>query len=158
MKIRAYHPSDRETLKEITAVCFGRNSSIDHNIERLLGRIAGKDWTWRKKRCIDDDIAANASGIFVAVQADVPVGYITTRLDCESGIGFIPNMAVLPDHAGCGLGRALIGAAVEYLRDQGMKLVRIETLESNAVGQHLYPSLGFQEVARQIHYVLPLTD
>ena len=33
---------------------------------------------------------------------------------------------------------------------------RIETLAHNAVGQHFYPSMGFEEVARQIHYVKPL--
>jgi hypothetical protein len=33
---------------------------------------------------------------------------------------------------------------------------RIETLEQNPIGQHLYPSLGFQEFARQIHFIKPL--
>jgi ribosomal protein S18 acetylase RimI-like enzyme len=28
----------------------------------------------------------------------------------------------------------------------------IETMGSNPVGQSLYPSCGFKEVARQIHY------
>jgi hypothetical protein len=32
----------------------------------------------------------------------------------------------------------------------------IETLQQNATGQHLYGSLGFQEVARQIHLVAEL--
>ena len=37
-----------------------------------------------------------------------------------------------------------------------MALAKIETPEQNARGQALYPKLGFQEVARQIHYVMPL--
>ena len=33
---------------------------------------------------------------------------------------------------------------------------KIETLATNDVGKHLYPKLGFREVARQVHYVMPL--
>ena len=35
-------------------------------------------------------------------------------------------------------------------------MAKIETLEQNPIGRHLYPSLGFQEIARQIHYAMPL--
>jgi hypothetical protein len=37
-----------------------------------------------------------------------------------------------------------------------MTVAKIETLEQNSIGRHLYPSIGFIEVARQIHYALPL--
>ena len=38
-----------------------------------------------------------------------------------------------------------------------MTIAKIETLVQNPVGSHLYPSVGFQEVARQIHFAMPLT-
>jgi ribosomal protein S18 acetylase RimI-like enzyme len=34
---------------------------------------------------------------------------------------------------------------------------RIETLVQNGVGNHLYTSIGFREVARQIHFAIDLT-
>ena len=37
-----------------------------------------------------------------------------------------------------------------------MQVAKIETLEQNPVGQKLYPSLGFVEVARQVHYAMRL--
>jgi len=37
-----------------------------------------------------------------------------------------------------------------------MTVARIETLEQNPIGRQLYPSLGFLEVARQIHFAIPL--
>jgi len=43
--------------------------------------------------------------------------------------------------------------ALDYLRDQGMECAKIETLAQNPIGSHFYPSVGFEEVARQIHYV-----
>ena len=38
----------------------------------------------------------------------------------------------------------------------GLRQAKIETLDTNLAGQHLYPKLGFVEVARQIHYAMPL--
>ena len=63
--IRKFKEADREILKEITVICFD-GVCIDQNIENQMGVIAKKDWAWRKKRHIDDDIAANSNGIFVA--------------------------------------------------------------------------------------------
>jgi hypothetical protein len=39
-----------------------------------------------------------------------------------------------------------------------MTVAKIETLEQNPIGRSLYPSLGFVEIARQIHYAMPLID
>ena len=46
--------------------------------------------------------------------------------------------------------------AMEYFKAEGMEYVRIETLDQNPVGQRFYPSYGFKEVARQIHYIMPV--
>jgi len=156
MTIRTYTESDREALKDITIACFGPTSSIDLNIEMHFGLTNGKDWAWRKQRQIDSDIDANPSGIFVAEMDGVVVGYVTTGIDRHTKIGAIPNLAVLPAYGQQGIGRALVDRALAYFREQGMELARIETLASNPVGQQFYPSCGFTEVARQIHYAMPL--
>ena len=52
--------------------------------------------------------------------------------------------------------RALFDRAAADLRDHGMTHVRIETLEQNEVAQHLYPKLGFREIAHQIHYMMEI--
>jgi ribosomal protein S18 acetylase RimI-like enzyme len=153
--IRVYRDTDRQTLKDITAICFD-GVSIDQNIEKRFGRIAGKTWQWRKVRHIDADVEANPGGVFVAEEDGRVIGYITTRVDHESGIGGIPNMAVLPECQGRGIGRALMECALAYFREQGMAYAKIETLDQNAVGSAFYPRMGFEEVARQIHYVMPL--
>ena len=157
MKIRLFQEADREAIKAITAICFA-GVGIDYNIEQRYGVINGMDWRARKVRHIDDDIAANAAGIFVAEADGQVVGYVTTRIDPASQIGSIPNLGVLPAYRGHGLGRTLIETAQTYAKAQGMLYLRIETLEQNPIGQHLYPSSGFVEVARQIHYIMPLAD
>jgi ribosomal protein S18 acetylase RimI-like enzyme len=84
------------------------------------------------------------------------VGFVSTRVDREAAKGRIPNLAVDAAARGQGIGRKLIQHAIDYLRREGMAVVMIETMENNAIGQRLYPSFGFQEVGRQIHYALKL--
>jgi ribosomal protein S18 acetylase RimI-like enzyme len=155
--IRRYRDADLDALKAITIICF-ENVSIDANIERRFGRVGEHDWKWRKARHIDDDARAHPEGVFVAEVDGRVVGYITSRTDHESRVGWIPNLSVLPECQGRGIGRALMDHCLRYLRDAGMKLAKIETLLQNDVGSTFYPSVGFEEVARQIHYAMPLTD
>lgn len=42
--------------------------------------------------------------------------------------------------------------ALDYFRREGMGFAMIETMDNNPVGQHLYPSCGFVETCRQIHF------
>jgi ribosomal protein S18 acetylase RimI-like enzyme len=158
ISIRTYHPADRSRLQEITAQTFGP-VSIDRNMEQLLGPFGAGGWQARKLDAIADDCRAQPDGVFVAEAAGTPghvVGYVTTRLNRAASIGWIPNLAVDPAYQGKGLGRALLDHAIEFFRTSGMQVAKIETLEQNAVGQALYASLGFTEVARQIHYAMRL--
>lgn len=155
MLIRPYQPDDLPTLKRITVAAFD-GVSIDQGMQKLFGTIEGHDWQWRKARQLDDDVARDPSGIFVAEIDGRIVGCITTWQDHEAGIGHIPNLAIEADCRSRGLGRQLIEFALQRFRDAGLTHAKIETLVQNAVGEHLYTSLGFREVARQIHFVAEL--
>jgi ribosomal protein S18 acetylase RimI-like enzyme len=155
-RLRAFQPEDLARLQEITVAVFGP-VSIDRNMEQQLGPFGPSDWQARKAASIADDCRLQPDGVFVAVDAEGNVvGYVTTRLQPASGVGWIPNLAVDAAHQGQGLGQALLERALSYLRQSGMEIARIETLEQNPVGQKLYPRLGFVEVARQIHYAMRL--
>jgi ribosomal protein S18 acetylase RimI-like enzyme len=153
--IRLYRESDLERLQEITVEGF-EGVSIDRNIEQRHGLVAGRDWKWRKARHIQLDAERDPQGLFVAEADGAIAGYITTWRDVEAGVGFIPNLAVDSRFRGEGIGRRLIEHALDHFRRQGMKYARIETLDQNPIGQKLYPSFGFEEIARQIHYGMPL--
>ena len=156
LHIRPYAPTDLPRLQEITAQTFGP-VSIDRNMEQKLGAFGQGDWRSRKVGAIADDCRAQPDGVFVAEDSGGRVvGYVTTRLNLVSAIGWIPNLAVDPAWQGRGLGRALLLYALEFFRASGMQVAKIETLEQNPVGQKLYPSLGFVEVARQVHYAMRL--
>lgn len=153
--LRPYQPSDLPQLKAITVEGFA-GVSIDHGIEQAYGPINGHDWRWRKARHIDDDVKRDAAGVFVAEHEGQVVGYITTWQDPATGIGHIPNLAIASAFRNQGLGRTLIEHAFAHFRAAGLTHAKIETLAQNDIGNHLYPSLGFVEVARQVHFVAKL--
>jgi ribosomal protein S18 acetylase RimI-like enzyme len=155
MTIRPFQPSDLVRLQQITVESF-ESVSIDRNIERAFGLVAGKDWRERKARDVANDCQVQPEGVFVAEIDGEVAGYVTTRLDRFTGVGRIPNLAVDERFRGRGLGTQLIQHAVAWMRSEGMAMAKIETLDQNERGQALYPRCGFQEVARQIHFVMPL--
>ena len=155
MKIRLYQGGDLDELKRMTVEGF-EGIAIDQNVERALGVVGPHDWRWRKARHVDEDIEANPDGVFVAEEDGKVLGYISTRIDREAGKGRIPNLAVDKAARGRGIGRQLIEHALDYFRREGMAFAMIETMVNNPVGQHLYPSCGFVEAGRQIHYAAKL--
>ena len=55
----------------------------------------------------------------------------------------ITNIAVLREHRGQGVGRALTTALLQYLANLGSAYTTLEVRRSNTVAQSLYASLGF---------------
>ncbi len=155
VRIRIFRPDDLEELKRITVEGF-EGIAIDQNVENRFGILAGRDWRWRKARHVEEDVAAHPEGVFVAEADGRIVGYISTRIDREAAKGRIPNLAVDARMRGAGIGRRLIEHACAWLRGEGMAFVMIETMVNNPVGQHLYPSCGFEEAGRQIHFAKKL--
>ena len=156
MKIRPYQPEDLAILKEITVEAF-QGVSIDEGIEQEYGIINGHDWKWRKASHVEADARREPEGIFIAEIAGRIAGYISTWHDADAGIGYIPNMAFVPEYRGQGMGRQLIEHALDHFRRLNLSLAKIETLEQNAIGNHLYTSLGFKKIAKQAHFVAPLS-
>jgi ribosomal protein S18 acetylase RimI-like enzyme len=153
--IRLFEPSDLDPIKRLTIESF-TGVTLEQNVEDALGVLHSHDWRWRKARHIDDDVAANPFGIFVAEAEGRVVGYITTVLDRHAGKGRIPNLAVAADFRNRGLGRQLIEHALDHFRREGMAYAMIETMAQNAAGHHLYTGCGFIEVARQVHFARKL--
>lgn len=155
MLIRSFRPDDLPELKRIMVAAFD-GVSIDQGMQKLFGPINGHDWQWRKARHLDEDAARDPSGIFVAEIDGRIIGFISTWQDREAGIGHIPNLSLEPDCRGKGFGRQLIEFALQRFREAGLTHAKIETLEQNAIGNHLYTSLSFREVARQVHFLAEL--
>jgi ribosomal-protein-alanine N-acetyltransferase len=151
VNIRRYHKRDRQSVLDITDRSF-EGFCLEANMEQHFGTIAGTSWQKRKHDAIEYDLRYSSKHVFVAEIGGEVVGYVCTRLYSERMIGHIANMAVAPEHQDRGIGRMLMARALENFRDCGMRYARIETLERNERGRHLYPEMGFREVGRQIFY------
>ena len=157
MNIRPCRAADLPEVIRLTLEGFA-GIAIDQNVERRLGlgTINGHDWRWRKARQIEEDARIHPAGILIAEVSGRPAGYVTTQEDRDAGKGRIVNLAVAAAARGQGIGRRLIEHALDYFRREGLAFAMIETMENNPVGQRLYPSCGFEEVGRQIHYACKL--
>tara|TARA_B100000700_G_scaffold175615_1_gene193953 strand:- start:510 stop:1022 length:513 start_codon:yes stop_codon:yes gene_type:complete len=153
--IRDAKASDRKAILSITAAVFGP-STYEKNLEDMFGVIGNSNWVQRKQSHLNNDLGREDGNCKIAEVAGDLAGYVTFTVNDQSRIGVIPNLAVAREYTNQGIGRKLLTHAIEEMRTLGAEVVRIETLEQNDIGQHLYPQLGFQEVARQIYYALDL--
>ena len=150
--IRIALASDLKGIVELTEKEF-RSASIDAKIEDMIG---GTPWIQTKALVLKAELEKNPDCCFVALMDGELVGYITTSVVSIASRGVIANIAVSSKLQGRGIGRKLIDRALVFFKDIGLHQAKIETLASNQVGQHLYPSCGFREVERQVHYIMPL--
>jgi ribosomal protein S18 acetylase RimI-like enzyme len=149
--IRRYRRRDRSDILRITDESFG-GFCLASNMEEHFGRIAGSDWRQRKRAAILYDLKRNPKHCVVAEVDGELVGYCCTRLYKDLKTGHIANMAVDRLFQSRGIGKKLMQAALEHFREAGMEYARIETMEQNEAGKHLYPAFGFKEVGRQIFF------
>jgi GNAT superfamily N-acetyltransferase len=60
-------------------------------------------------------------------------------------------VAVLPEHAGKGIGKALIGYVEQAARREGLKAVELYTNEAMIENLAMYPKMGYRETQRMRH-------
>ncbi len=108
---------------------------------RFMGRLGPLMW-WL------DQLAPAGDGLspgFVWVEDGRIVGNATVRRASTFGPGWIiGNVAVQELYRGQGIGRQLMQACIDFVRDEGGSWVALEVRADNAPAYHLYRSLGFQ--------------
>ena len=152
IRIRAARPDDTDAIVRLIEAVF-ESASID---ARIAARYGGAPWRAVKGALVRRQAADNPGGAFVAVRGGDIVGVITTAVNRVASRGWIIDLAVSRDCQGQGVGRRLIERSLAHFRRLRLHHAKIETLDTNLAGCHLYPRLGFVEVARQIHYAMPL--
>src|SRR5919198_3169968 len=147
ISIRSLRPEDAARVKAITLEGFGP-VSVEAAIERRWPDLLPTAWGERKWQSMQPEVRDHPEWCFVAETGGEVVGYVTTIIFERDRVGRIPDLAVDARFRGLGIGRRLLEHALDYFRRRGMNVARIETLAHNEVGQRLYPSLGFEEIAR----------
>lgn len=154
---RRAEPGDAEAAAQLAAQVFA-GVSFDYLVEQRWGLLNGTTWRERKMWQVREEVEAEPHSAIVAEADGELIGFVTTRFESRSAVGRILNLAVAQEWQGQGIGKRLLAEAYRLLRDRGAKYLRIETLETNEVGKHLYPKLGFREVVRQIYYFMGVEE
>jgi GNAT superfamily N-acetyltransferase len=94
----------------------------------------------------DLDDPTSYAALWVAVAADgVVVGSVALR-ELGDGAVELKRMYLRPEQRGRGLGKQLLGIALDWARANGMSVVQLDTSERMAAAQRLYESHGFRRV------------
>lgn len=96
-------------------------------------------------------------GVIAEKEDGTPLGSATARyFTAETrGYGFVAEdvpelgMALLPGSRGLGIGKTLLAALLEGLRDQGTERVSLSVDLRNEPAMKLYRRFGFEEVGRE---------
>jgi ribosomal-protein-alanine N-acetyltransferase len=83
-------------------------------------------------------------------QGNPPRGFLIARRTGDEAE--LLTLAVLPTYRGSGLGRALLGACLEALRQSGAEVLFLEVGENNAAARNLYQSFSAVPVGRRPGY------
>ncbi|OCW55912.1 GNAT family N-acetyltransferase/peptidase C39 family protein [Hoeflea olei] len=79
-------------------------------------------------------------------------GYAMILFRAGAALARLYSLAVAPDHAGRGLGRALLAAAEKAAMDHDRIILRLEVREDNLSAIALYRSAGYRKIGRVDEY------
>lgn len=126
-----------------------RHGDIDRLVE-IESRVFFHDRISRRSfRRLIDRLSA---GTTVAEIDGKVAGYCTVLYRQGTGVARLYSIAVHPDAAGAGAGRALLAAAQQAARSRGCRAMRLEVRVDNGRAIALYRTAGFAETGRADGY------
>lgn len=153
LAIEEIGPEAIERARELMLVLHRHEMSVQPQLGSALGRTDDEFWSHYSggfARWHDDD-----SGFaLVAVEEGRDVGFLfaTEReglfgFHSSEKIGYVEDIAVLPDSRGSGVGRALMDAARERFRARGYSHFELSSVPGNEDARAFYRRLGLEPAA-----------
>jgi ribosomal protein S18 acetylase RimI-like enzyme len=90
------------------------------------------------------DAYIDAGRVLVARDRDAIVGHIQITDTGRPAEAELKSLAVVPSHQRRGIGRALVAAASEVVRDEGRSTLVVATAAADIGNLHFYQRLGFR--------------
>ena len=100
---------------------------------------------------LGSQLEARDVAVLVAEENDTVIGYAYVGVEASDYMslrgpaGVLHDVVVDPEHRGRGVGRMLLGAALEFLRSRGAPRVVLSTAARNADAQRLFARAGFRQ-------------
>ncbi|WP_243792572.1 GNAT family N-acetyltransferase [Saccharopolyspora gloriosae] len=137
IRTRAVRLDECAAVGELTVRAFvdGGHLAADDEYEQVLSDVAGRVAQAEVLVAVD---GAELLGSVTVVRPDETYAQL-----CGPGELEFRMLAVHPDHAGRGAGRALVRAVLDRARAEGRTRVLLSTLDSMETARRLYLGLGF---------------
>ena len=105
---------------------------------------------WSRESFMQEMERNKAARYLVAEKNGRVIGYAGAWIILDES--HITNIAVAEAERGCGVGRKLTEALMQYISNLGAAYATLEVRVSNERAQHLYKSLGFVSVGKRKRY------
>lgn len=122
----------------------------DDEAESLVGTLSGVAQVWpvvRFFQLVFPSLRDYVRGYMW--EEDQPVGVILLHRQGKTHTWEIVRAAVLPDYRRQGIGRRLVQASVDYMRDRGAKVILLDVIAGNIPAYELYKQTGFEPFERR---------
>jgi ribosomal protein S18 acetylase RimI-like enzyme len=147
--------TDLRTCAEIlpSAFQYPENPSWnmqDDEAESLVGTLSGVARVWpvvRFFQLVFPSLRDYVRGYMW--EEDQPVGVILLHRQGKTRTWEIVRAAVLPEYRRQGIGRRLVQASVDYMRDRGAKVILLDVIAGNIPAYELYKQAGFEPFERR---------
>jgi len=138
--LRAYDPSDFETLYEIDRDCYPRGIAYSRRTLRWFLEQPGGE-------CLLAQAGGDGAGPiigFIIIEAE---GVETEGAETEGAEGHIITLDVVQSARRTGVGTALVGAIEQRLAARGVRRVSLETATSNEAAVAFWQRHGYRSSA-----------
>jgi len=139
-ELRHFEPGEEESLCALQNLAFTGSWGFRPN-------------TVEDIRYLVNTSCCHPEGILLISEGQRKVGYCWAMdHPTEKEKGYIRMMGVDPGYRGQGLGRAILVAGIEYLRERGMKEIELLVDSRNTSAKRLYQSMGFKRKGTTLWY------
>jgi ribosomal protein S18 acetylase RimI-like enzyme len=151
LAFRLAEPPDYAVLEELTIESFEPITWL-RKVDERFGPLNGRDWRERWRMRFQH--AFNTQRVLVGEAEGELVAFASGTLDTAAGLGFIDLLAVGRRFQGHGYGREMLRGMLAYFKKEGAGHVHLECLADNEVGNALYRSEGFEDLAQSVHWFI----
>ena len=147
-RIEPYHPRYLDSVVQLSLrawapVFDSMRSELDSEVYQAF---YPDTWQASQQKAVEDTCTAGDTHVWVAVEGETPVGFVAVRPSLDSRIGEIHMIAVDPPFQDQGIGSALTGFALVWMREAGLSVAMVETGADpcHAAARHTYETAGFK--------------
>lgn len=141
--LRKASNSDAKEIARQNAIYFGDEHSVSKD---------GEDAAPQRGMMMPEEEEKRGMTMYLAYADGEIAGKVHAQI--SGGIGGIYGLGVLPEFRGRGLGRAILVAGVEKLKEMGAIEIMLQVVTENANALHLYESCGFEVTSIMEYYEL----